>query len=349
MNITGNRRINSFLYLCVGFVHLVFLVVFWKENVIPLAYLNIFSVVFYMVLALRAFKRGRLQVIFKACMAEILLVAMFSTALAGWECGFMMYVIGVIPLVFYMVYQFGAVNVKIALIFSIIFGGAAYLTWFLTSSGSLKMYTLSAPSQNLLFLMNLTLTILMMIGYSVLFVEAVNAEQVRMMQMYERLENSANVDGLTRLMNRRTLDECFNRFINKAKGPGLEFSVLMCDIDNFKKVNDTYGHECGDDVLKNVSSALKHCIRGEDRIFRWGGEEILILVNGGKEIAKAVGERCLEAVRNTETQCKDDVVKVTVTIGVSSYHHGDTQDSMIEKADKNLYHGKRNGKNQVVV
>jgi len=163
------------------------------------------------------------------------------------------------------------------------------------------------------------------------------------------LEISANLDTLTGLMNRRSLKEYLSKAFDNARGKGQDFSILMCDIDDFKKVNDTYGHECGDLVLKNIAQLLKGETRPEDVVFRWGGEEMLILIAGNKYSAEKIAERCRLSVENSEVMWKGISVKVTITIGGASYFQGADEKVLMDRADGNLYKGKNNGKNQVVM
>lgn len=165
----------------------------------------------------------------------------------------------------------------------------------------------------------------------------------------EDLEMTANIDALTGLRNRHNIEACIDKTFKLAKGHGADFSFLMCDIDNFKKVNDTYGHDCGDKILKNVASIIKGEIRSADTAFRWGGEEILVIINAKEHIAKAVAERCRKSIEESSVLYDGKEIKVTITIGGASYYQGATRDSMVNKADDNLYKGKKNGKNQVVM
>ena len=123
----------------------------------------------------------------------------------------------------------------------------------------------------------------------------------------------------------------------------------MMDIDDFKKVNDTYGHDCGDEVLKYVAGIVSTGVRKNDNVFRWGGEEILVLINADEDRAVAVAERIRHNIEKNIVHYRDDVnVNVTVTIGVSSYKGNKSIQEMMDDADAKLYYGKRHGKNQVV-
>lgn len=123
----------------------------------------------------------------------------------------------------------------------------------------------------------------------------------------------------------------------------------MIDIDDFKKVNDTYGHDCGDEVLKYVAGTVSTGVRKNDSVFRWGGEEILVLLNTDEAQAVNTAERIRRDIERNVVNYRDEVVvQITVTIGVSAYEGGKSIQGMMDDADAKLYYGKRHGKNQVV-
>ncbi len=167
--------------------------------------------------------------------------------------------------------------------------------------------------------------------------------------LVEELEKHVNYDTLTRLLNRRSMERYMDEALRQAADGEHPFCLMMIDIDDFKFVNDSYGHDCGDEVLKNIAHIVSTCVKSEDKVFRWGGEEILVLLKTDIERAACVGERIRSSVSNATTQYKDEIkVHVSVTIGVSEYTKGTTIDKMRSEADAKLYCGKHLGKNQVV-
>jgi diguanylate cyclase (GGDEF)-like protein len=123
----------------------------------------------------------------------------------------------------------------------------------------------------------------------------------------------------------------------------------MMDIDDFKKVNDTYGHDCGDEVLKYVAHTISTGVKKNDYVFRWGGEEILVLLATDYQTAMRVADRIRKDISETPVQYRGQIsVPVTITIGLSPYVAGVTIQQMMEDADAKLYYGKRHGKNRVV-
>lgn len=165
----------------------------------------------------------------------------------------------------------------------------------------------------------------------------------------EHSEFLANRDPLTGTFNRRyivdRLKEEQGRFIRNKRG----FAVAIIDIDDFTHVNDTYGHAAGDRVLKAFTKLLYEHIRTQDSFARWGGEEFfLLLPETDLEGAMVLMEKLREIVENQEFQFNENIIKITFTCGVSEATFNGTIDNCIVSADKSLYRGKYNGKNQIV-
>ncbi|MEG8229929.1 PleD family two-component system response regulator [Candidatus Rickettsia tasmanensis] len=168
------------------------------------------------------------------------------------------------------------------------------------------------------------------------------------------LEQSVNLaakDGLTGLFNRRYFDIHLKQMIEKANKESIKLYLLMCDIDNFKHVNDTYGHQAGDKVLTIVSRILKNTLRVTDLIARFGGEEFTILLTD-IDISKAIetAERVRVKIEYMDFHIEDQIepLKTTISIGVTQYKKEESIESFIERADKAMYEAKTTGKNKVV-
>ncbi|MNK43288.1 Serine/threonine-protein kinase PknB [compost metagenome] len=167
-------------------------------------------------------------------------------------------------------------------------------------------------------------------------------------QLYER----ATVDGLTRLYVRSFFEQRLTQEVSRALRYGEQVSVLMMDVDHFKKFNDTYGHAVGDLVLKLVADVIRQTIRQEiDIPARFGGEEMLVLMpDTGVEGAMVLAERVRAAIEAAGLPHDGSILQVKVSVGVSTApHHGKTTADLIEAADAALYYSKRNGRNQVTL
>lgn len=156
-----------------------------------------------------------------------------------------------------------------------------------------------------------------------------------------------NHDSLTKLLNRRSLNPHIKKFVTKADSHGESFSIMIFDLDNFKQINDVYGHSCGDEVLKMASSRISKGVKHGDFVFRWGGEEFLVITNGDKSSAVETAENIRKDIEKQIVRFDNKNISITATIGVASYPIVSETELFI-KADENLYKGKNNGKNQVV-
>jgi diguanylate cyclase (GGDEF)-like protein len=160
------------------------------------------------------------------------------------------------------------------------------------------------------------------------------------------LEYQANHDFLTGLYNRTAFDRIFTTEIKRAKRYDTDLTLILFDIDNFKKINDTYGHDVGDEVLKDLADISQHIIREYDTIARWGGEEFIILLpETDMDGAFSVAQK----IRVTLQEHKgENYPNITASFGVAQLINIDTKDTLIKKADNALYDAKKNGRNQVI-
>jgi len=162
----------------------------------------------------------------------------------------------------------------------------------------------------------------------------------------KRAEELSITDRLTGLYNRLKLDEVFCYELTQAKRYDRALSIILLDIDHFKSVNDTHGHQVGDKVLIETASLLKNNIRESDTVGRWGGEEFLVILPScDLETAKGVAEKLRSAIEAFDF---DTVGRKTSSFGVSTYKDGDSEESMVERADNALYEAKKSGRNRVV-
>jgi diguanylate cyclase (GGDEF)-like protein len=163
------------------------------------------------------------------------------------------------------------------------------------------------------------------------------------------LEQITNHDNLTSLYNKMYIESQIQQEFNKAKRYGNIFSVLFFDIDDFKGVNDQYGHLAGDEVLKKIAETMKNHLRQSDIIGRYGGEEFLILLpETNLESASMLAQRLRTTTESMTTQYKDTDIKVTISLGVVQFRPDIKNASqMIHEADLALYHSKKNGRNRV--
>lgn len=166
--------------------------------------------------------------------------------------------------------------------------------------------------------------------------------------LVESLSNLAMHDELTKLPNRRYLESFLSYRFEEYQRFGRSFAVLFADIDNFSAVNNTYGHEAGDVVLKNIATSLSCSIRRNDLVGRWGGEEFLGIYSVEKASeAQIIAERFRSLVESTEAVSKGSIIRTTVSVGITIVCPEDTIQSLIDRADQLMYDSKHGGKNQV--
>ncbi len=167
----------------------------------------------------------------------------------------------------------------------------------------------------------------------------------------EQQRRAALLDPLTGLLNRRALDAQLDELM--AVDSGAPLSVLMVDIDHFKRINDTYGHALGDAVIRNVADVIRKCIRGADRAVRYGGEEFLVLLpHTGEEGAAQVAENIRSRIQSLRLVRKRDnfmLEPFTASLGVATRLREDTRESLLQRADVALYASKGGGRNRVTL
>lgn len=166
----------------------------------------------------------------------------------------------------------------------------------------------------------------------------------------ENLKKDLYIDELTEVYNRKYLNVILNEKLNLWKVQKFNIGVIFIDIDNFKMINDTYGHKVGDDILKMVSKSFKSAIRGTDFLIRWGGEEFLaILPNVNKEKLELIAERIRIFVEKSWIRINNKKISVTVSVGGLLDSVLYQIQKTIEKADQLMYQCKKEGKNRVKI
>ena len=170
----------------------------------------------------------------------------------------------------------------------------------------------------------------------------------KLTQLLEQVESKAMIDPLTQVFNRGTYNMEIVQMIKEFKRYKNPAALIIIDIDHFKMFNDDYGHKVGDAALVLVASVIKGAVRDTDMVFRYGGEEFVVLLNKlDFKNALTVAEKVRAQIESHHLTNKANVLNVTVSIGLSCFKEGDIEASVFERADKALYQGKQNGRNRV--
>jgi len=170
-------------------------------------------------------------------------------------------------------------------------------------------------------------------------------------QQLEKTEAVALVDSLTNALNRNAYNLKIGQLVRDYERFKEPFALMVVDIDNFKNFNDKYGHKAGDKVLHSVASNIQGALRTSDLVFRYGGEEFVVLINKiSEENAKRLGEKIRSQVeKDYFIDPGNKPLKVTVSVGITSARERDTETTLFERADKAMYQAKRKGKNRIEI
>lgn len=272
------------------------------------------------------------------------IIWIFGTVhITGWDVGMQLFLIQLFVLVFFFGYE--------KLFRKILF---SFLLLILRESMYLHCHAMGqAPMQlnesvaNVVQLVNAATLFLCIGTVSYIFSSQQQKAEGRLVKRNIKLQNEANTDKLTGLYNRRKglgfLEEL------TADGSVTTFSVAMLDIDFFKKVNDNYGHDIGDEVLKGVSGLMREMLSMKAKLIRWGGEEFLIVMTdcNGDEAYGWLTELA-EQIRQLRFTAGEKEIKVTVTMGLEEYDFNCDIDTLVKRADAKLYQGKENGRDCIV-
>ncbi len=177
------------------------------------------------------------------------------------------------------------------------------------------------------------------------------AVAINNIEMYEKVEELSNVDGLTGLRNRRAFQETIDRMVAEASRTKQPLSLVMLDIDHFKRVNDTYGHKAGDDVIRFMARILKNSIRKVDIAARYGGEEfVLLLHNTSAEGAFELADKLRRNIHDSRVEADGEQLSVSSSFGVSAFPSlAKNSGDLVKTADTALYYSKENGRNRVTI
>ena len=275
--------------------------------------------------------------------ALILFWCGWHTHAVGWNYGAQHLMIPMLMLCFFNIYEPPALKLTTLLLVVL-----CWTAMFIYSLNNPGLYTLDKNLTIFYQVLNsLTLFDILAIDF-ITFSSSMQERERELTINNQALHREAGTDALTQLPNRRTMLDAMNAFMEA--NPNEPYSVAIADIDFFKKVNDTYGHNCGDYTLKELARLFMESAEAKYMVCRWGGEEFCFFMPGMNldEAGFIMNDIC-SAVRKLQLHFGDVDFNITITIGVEEYDFRSTKDAVLERADRKLYMGKVHGRNQVVV
>ncbi|TVQ38653.1 MAG: GGDEF domain-containing protein [Spirochaetaceae bacterium] len=323
-----------YLFSLVG--HVGFLLLFVLLNAPVLAAYNLLSCAVF-VLCLTVNQRGYHRLAFIIAAVEVLLHSSLCAFLIGWQTGFHYFIVGIIP--FAVILPQTTRIQKTLMVTGLIAGyGAVYFF----SQQTVQLYRLPTAIISGLNYLNLAVTA----GAFAFLVHYLAKASAR---AEDQVAEASRTDYLTGALNRRGMTENVEAARSIARRSGRPLTVIIGDLDDFKLVNDNYGHNCGDHVLIAVTDRLNRGLREEDLVARWGGEEFLVLLPATDTAgAQTVANKLLEAVSGQPFGCGSVSFSMTITLGLATGSGHEPLEDLIGRADRAMYHGKQTGKNRLI-
>lgn len=276
---------------------------------------------------------------------EIITHAYVATYFLGWSSGFHIYIMCLLPIPFFYK-SIGKSWKRLVILILLIF----YVLLNLLSRTWVENYLITGRFFQYVELFNFLLAFVVFLILSSTYSQAAMYLENQLRVKNHELEMTSRLDPLTGLSNRRDIMDKIQYEKEKILRNKNNCTFILSDIDDFKKINDTYGHDYGDYTLKQIADILKVGLRMQDNICRWGGEEfLLILPDTGIEGGKIVAEKIRKNISNFDFQFDSVHFNITMTFGVSSFDHTKDIDDCIKQADELLYVGKKSGKNKVII
>ena len=328
--------------LCV-LIHFILFALFILADVTPLIVLNGISIIIYSAGFILS-NNNYFKLVTFIAFFEVSINVLLSCIFVGWDYGFYFYSIALISMAFYCNFKY----LKTKFILSGASCGVFFISYFISNNFS-PLYITDKKFEGIIYIINSVICFCIIIVLSHLYSKSSNKTNSNLNEKNQNLQVLANTDPLTGLYNRRNMIKRLSEERDKLASKDSNFALVMIDIDNFKMVNDKYGHICGDYILKKISLIIRNTLRKDDVICRWGGEEILILLpDTCFEAGKYVAEKLRANVDNNIFIFENNSIHLTITAGVCTSNEENSVGSLVQLVDKRLYIGKANGKNCVV-
>lgn len=329
--------------------HLVYIFFFSAVRSYFMAFFNVFSLAFYIILFIVFLNRKYLGVMI-FLFIEVCVHSFFASVVIGYNSGFELFIICVVFSTFHVKKITQATRKVIYALIAFAFITLVTMRFIpnIPELTVLRVY----PSEGYLsfiFLFNAIMAFTMVSFFLIIFLDDVELDNEILKRRNARLMELARIDSLTGLLNRRAMKKRLEDAFQSKLSYGVDFVVAIVDMDNFKQINDQYGHVIGDQMLKRVASIIHKKVRETDYVCRWGGDEIMILFNKSSvEGAVSIAKRIHAEICGTKMHYDQNTLEVTVTIGMSSSENHYLLQDILMEADRRLYSGKRAGKSLIV-
>ncbi len=341
----GNALRYRLIYFTGAFIHSIFIILFVHMKINFLIVVNIFSVILYVIgsLFIRNNRCSKVWIIL--FYVEIMFHAAMCNFILDWSYGFSLYSLMVIPIFYYIAYM--DPNIKNSLRLSAVMSVINIVMLVLSeiiSDGEEVIPDLPDIYSRCILTGNFVICAIIITLFSSIYIHEMSNAVKDLQVKNDELNFLANYDALTKLRNRHHISDVFHIY-EKGTAP---FCVILGDIDDFKRINDTYSHDCGDKVLVCVAELINNNISDKGVVCRWGGEEILIILSGKSEECLDLMEKIRLMIQNQRLSFNRKEIKVTMTFGFADYSEAMGIEKLVSIADSRLYVGKKNGKNQIV-
>lgn len=339
----GNALRYKTIYFAGAIIHTFFIVIFNSVKLDVLVAFNVVSVLMYVVGSL-VIKENRWSSLWIVLFyMEIVAHAVMCSFLLDWSYGFSLYSLMVIPVSYYIMYMDPNIRkpIQFSSILAIINITAMTTTGFFADGRD--VINNSAFAQ-VISTFNFVVCSFVIAIFSSIFVREMRTTMNNLKEKNDELNFLANYDALTKLRNRHHIADVFQIYEENTA----PFCVFLGDIDDFKRINDTYSHDCGDKVLVSVADIISKNVGDNGVVCRWGGEEILVILSGKNEECLDLMEKTRLMIQNQRLSFNRKEIKVTMTFGFADYSEAMNIEKLVSIADSRLYYGKKNGKNQIV-
>ena len=331
-----------------GLVHGGLMLIFLVADVIPLAMFNVLSVVVYLFCFILC-RVGHIMPVYVSIVLEVTFYTVISTYFVGLRCGTYCFLFSIIPIIIY----FGSYLIKgkkrWSVILVLILNFLTFVVLYIRFFNAEPIFHVAPDIMLVLVVFSAFAMVFSILFYNAIYIYSSENQLSILQQENRQLSADAHEDALTSLLNRRGFLPLIRSLMEPKSGRRTSFCIAFCDLDDFKRVNDSYGHEAGDEVLLHATKMIQQELPGSD-ICRWGGEEFVILLKDCDILtARSKVERLRKTVESNPTEFVGKQIFVTMTIGLEENLESYTNpEDIIKKADERMYYGKQHGKNILV-